>query len=213
MSTSISAGLVVTSDNNSASGTATFDNVSVTPLPAPWQSLDIGSTGLQGSTEYFNGAYTMKGAGALSGTNDSFHYLYQSLSGDGQIVARISTLQNTGTSADIGVMIRDGLMSGSMYAYMGTDGTGAFNWQSRSATGGNTTVIAGGSGTAPNLWVKVVRSGNTLSGYSSPDGTTWTLVSSQTITMGTNIYLGFVNASGSTSTLNTSVFDNVSVVP
>ncbi len=213
MNSSVSVGLVVTSANSAALGTATFSNVSVTPLPAPWQSLDLGATGLQGSAEYFNGAYTLKGAGTLSGTSDNFHFLYQTLSGDGQILARISTLQNTGTSADIGVMIRDGLTGGSMYAYMGTDGTGAFNWQSRSATGGNTTQVAGGTGTAPNLWVKVTRSGNTLSGYQSTDGTNWTLVSSQTISMGTNIYLGFVNASGSTSTLNTSVFDNVSVVP
>ena len=61
--------------------------------------------------------------------------------------------------------------------------------------------------------MKVIRSGTTLSGYSSSDGVNWTLVNSTTISMGTNIYIGFVNASGSTTTLNTSIFDNVTFVP
>jgi len=213
MSGSISVGLAVTSDNNSVNGTATFDNVSVTPLPAPWQTLDLGTTGLLGSAEYFNGAYTVKGAGTVSGTADNFRYLYQTLSGDGSIVARVSNPQNTGTGAILGVMIRDGLVTGSMYAGMAVDGTGAFKWQSRNATGGNTTVVSGGTGVAPNIWVKLVRSGSTLTGYQSADGVNWTQVSTQSIAMGTNIYLGFVCASGSTSALNATVFDNVTVVP
>jgi hypothetical protein len=55
----------------------------------------------------------------------------------------------------------------------------------------------------------VVRSSNTLTGYKSSDGVTWTQVGSKTISLGTNVYIGFVNASGTTTTLNTTGFDNV----
>jgi hypothetical protein len=111
-------------------------------------------------------------------------------------------------------MIRDQLTPGSMYACMGVSGAGAYTWQSRSSTGGATSVVSAGSnGTAPNIWVKVVRAGNTLTGYFSADGVNWTQVTNQTITMGGEIYIGLVDASGSTSTLNTSVLDNTNVVP
>jgi regulation of enolase protein 1 (concanavalin A-like superfamily) len=214
MSSSVNVGLVVSSASSSTLGTATFSNVSVTPFPGPWQSLDLGTTGLQGSVEYFNGAYTVKGAGSVSGTSDSFRYVYQTLSGDGQLTARISNPQNTGTSALLGVMIRDQLTPGAMYACMGIDGTGAYKCQYRSATGGATSIVpAGSSGTAPNNWVQIVRSGNTLTGYLSADGVNWTQVTSQTITMGSEIYIGLVNASGSTTTLNSTVFDSLSVTP
>jgi hypothetical protein len=86
------------------------------------------------------------------------------------------------------------------------NGAGAYQWQYRTSTGGSTTIT---SGTSSNTWVKVVRSGNALSGYTSPTGEAWAQVGTQTITLGTSVYIGFVNASGTTTTLNTTGFDNV----
>src|SRR5256886_13189564 len=46
-------------------------------------------------------------------------------------------------------------------------------------------------------WVKVVRSGNTFTGYGSPDGATWTQFgSSQTINMAQNVFAGLAVNSG-----------------
>jgi hypothetical protein len=106
-------------------------------------------------------------------------------------------------------MIRSTLTAGSAYACMGINGASGYQWQYRSSTGGSTTTTTSGTGTAPNIWVKVVRSGSTLTGYNSTDGATWTQVGSTTISLGTNVYIGFVNASGTTTTLNTTGFDNV----
>ena len=64
-----------------------------------------------------------------------------------------------------------------------------------------------GNGTTPT-WVRVVRSGNTFTGYTSPDGVNWTQATSQTITMAQNVYMGLAVA-GSTSTAYTTTFDNV----
>lgn len=213
MSSTVSIGLAVCSKNNSGLSTATFDNVSITMFPAPWLAGNIGATGLQGSAEYFGSDYTVKGAGTVAGSADVFRFVYQTLSGDGEIKARIKAPANTGTNTRLGVMIRDTLTSGSEYAFMGVNGTGTYYWLRRSSTAGSTSSTTEGTGTAPNFWVRLVRFGNTLYGYKSSDGVNWTLANSRNITMGTNIYVGLVVASGSTSTLNSTVMDNVTVVP
>ena len=213
MASSIDAGLAVTSHDNTQTSTATFDNLMVTPFPAPWQSVDIGTPGMQGSAEYFNSIFTVKGAGNLSGTADNFRFVYQTMSGDGEIRARIPAPGNTGTGARLGVMIRNDLTPVGMYAFMGIDETSTYTWQRRMATGGNKYSTTSGSGTAPSIWVRVVRTGGKLYGYKSTDGISWTVVNSFSISMGTTTYVGLVVASGSTTTLNTTVFDNITVVP
>ena len=50
-------------------------------------------------------------------------------------------------------------------------------------------------------------------GYKSANGTNWTLLGSQTITMATNIYVGLAVASGASNVLNSFTFTNVTVVP
>ena len=61
-------------------------------------------------------------------------------------------------------------------------------------------------------WVKVVRSGSTLSGYGSSDGVNWVqLGPSQTIAMAQNVYIGLAVSSGNTTSLATATFDNVTV--
>ncbi len=213
MSANTSVGLAVTSHNNSVLSAATFDNVSVTPYPLPWLTADVGTTGLSGSAEYFGGAHTLKGAGTFGGTADGFRYVYQTLSADGSIVARVRTLQDSGTNARVGIMIRDTLASNSRMAALTVTGSGAWRWQRRSLTGGTVTTTNSSSGTAPNLWVRLVRSGNTVTASRSTNGTTWTTISSVTVTMASNCYVGLAVASGSTTTLNTSTMDNLTVVP
>ena len=57
-------------------------------------------------------------------------------------------------------------------------------------------------------------SGNSFTGYISADGAAWTQVgAAQTIPMGTGVYLGLCLTSHDNTTLNTSTFDNITVVP
>jgi hypothetical protein len=182
-------------------------------LSAPWQTLDIGAVGVAGSESVSNGLYTLQGAGTISGSADSFRFLFQNLTGNGEIRAQVQSLQNTSANALSGVMIRESLTSGSRYALMRTSPSGTIQWLSRSKTGGGTSTTKGGSGALPNLWLRVVRAGNTFYGYKSSNGTSWTLVNSSSITMATNIYVGLVVASGSTTTLTKSASANVYVVP
>jgi len=188
-------------------------NITVTGLPAPWQTVDIGSVGVIGSATVSNGLYVVNGAGTLSGTADAFHLVYQPLTGDGEITACLNSVQNTGTNGRVGVIIRESLLSGSAYAFMGISTGGQFRWQRRNKTDGSTASSTSGSGAPPNVWTRLVRTGSTISGYKSTNGTTWTLVNSRSITMATNIYIGLAVASGNATTLNESTFTNITVVP
>ena len=212
--TNLLAGIVTASGNTTSLATASFSNFERTPFPSPWTNLQIGTVSVSPSVEYYAGTYTVNGAGTLAGTSsDVSQYLSQTLTGDGQIIARLSIVQNTGANARFGVVIRDSTSTGAKNAFMGVSPDGTFRFQTRSSNNGATTTVTGGTGTAPNLWVKLVRTGSTFSGYKSSNGTTWTLVSSKTISMSANITIGLINGSGATNALNKSSADNVSVIP
>lgn len=182
-------------------------------LPGPWITVDIGTTGLAGSATFSSDAFTVKGAGTFGGTTDGFRYVYQPLSADGSIIARVSTLGNTGTSARVGVMIRDTLANNARMAALSVTGSGSYKWERRTTTGGSVSNTNSSSGTAPNIWVRLVRAGNTITASKSTNGTSWTTIGSATVTMASSCYVGLAVSSGSTTTLNTSVFDNITAVP
>ena len=206
--------VVRATDGSGATADATLNiTIIAASLPVPWQSLTIGSGNLAGSATHNSGAFTLNGSGLLSGTADTTHYVYQALSGDGEIIARISAIGNTGTNARVGVMIRDTLAAGSREVSMTANSTGAYRLNSRKSIGGTTTVKNGSSGITPNVWVKLVRLQNIFSAYTSTDGSSWSLVSSVIVTMNANCYIGLVNSSGSNTVLNTSTLDNLSVTP
>lgn len=181
-------------------------------LPAPWQAADLGTVSVPGNASVTNGLYRVASSGNLSGSADNFRFLYQPMSGDGEIRAKVLAITGNNTNARAGVMIRESLTPGSRYAFMGVSPNGRFGSQTRSSTSGSTASTTSSSGTLPNTWVRLVRSGNTLTSYRSTNGSSWTQVSTQTITMATNIYLGFAVASG-TTTLSTGTFSNASVTP
>jgi len=181
-------------------------------LPPGWLDVDVGSVGVAGSASYANGTFTVKASGQYIWNNaDGMHFVYQPLSGDGTILARVVSLQGGASSQTAGVMIREALTAGSTHAYTTYGGSSSMYLVYRTSTGGSTLAQNSGVVTLP-YWVKVVRSGNIFRGYSSPDGVNWTQVgSNQTINMGANVYIGLAVSSNNNSALATATFDNVSV--
>jgi hypothetical protein len=84
----------------------------------PWLHQDVGATGLAGRLEYTDipGTYSVYGSGAdIAGTADAFHYAYQATNGDAQIVAQITSQQNTNAAAKAGLMMRGALTAGAQH--------------------------------------------------------------------------------------------------
>lgn len=195
--------------------TAHSSSFTVTALPSGWQDGDVGTVGDAGSASYANGVFSVTGAGSeIYGSSDSFNFAYQQLSGNGSIVARVVNLQSAeGWYAAAGVMIRETLNTGATNATVeDSPDPENFSFDVRTTTGGSAGEIGYVGDMKPPYWVQVVRSGNSFTGYVSSDGVNWTqLGSSQTISMATNVYVGLAVTSGSTSSLATGTFDNVSV--
>ena len=180
-------------------------------LPAPWSSLDIGAPSAAGSAFESAGAFTVSGAGSDIGRHsDQFHFAYQPISGDVEIVARVASLKSVHRTSKAGVMIRETLSGPSPYAFM--TGTAARGWafQRRPAAGARS-VSSPGSPGAPPGWVKVVRAGDTFSGYESVDGTNWILLGTETIAMPQVVFIGLAVTSSDASRTATATFTDVLV--
>ena len=120
-------------------------------LPSPWTHQDVGSTGLAGSASYANGAFNVAGAGAdIWGSADAFHYVSQTTSGDVQLVARVSALQNTSQWAKAGIMLRQSLTANSAHVLLDVT-PGGIEFMTRTASGATTDFITSGTAAAPNL--------------------------------------------------------------
>jgi outer membrane protein assembly factor BamB/regulation of enolase protein 1 (concanavalin A-like superfamily) len=206
----VTAGMAVTSHSGNTLGSATFSNVSVTStLPAPWATQDIGGATPAGSATTSGGtSWTVQGGGGdIWGNVDQSRFAYQPLSGDGSIVAHITSQDNTDPWAKAGVMIKESTTAGSNYALMGTTAGNGYHFQYNYNND-----VAGGTYTFPNAWVKLTRTGNVFTAFSSPDGQTWTQVGAPTtITMNTNALVGLFVTSHNVNALSTAKFDSVSV--
>jgi hypothetical protein len=213
MGATVYVGLAVTSHNDGVLATATIDNVSVTALPSPWQSADIGTVGATGSVTQTNGTFTVIGSGADIWNNaDAFRYVYQTASGDCEIVARVASITNTHVAAKAGVMIRESLNANSVHALVNLTPSVGAEFIRRTTTGGSSS-STGNSGVTAPYWVRLVRSGSTFTAYRSTDGTNWTTIGSQTITMSTTVYIGLAVTSHNDGTLCTATLDNIIATP
>jgi regulation of enolase protein 1 (concanavalin A-like superfamily) len=204
------------SDGQVDSNTATV-SLTVTapggPVPAPWATTDVGSPALAGSSTYddLSGTFSVTGAGAdVFTTNDQFRYVHRPLTGDGEVVARVTSQTNSHPSAKAGVMIKESTTAFSPYAMVGiTPANGIkFQWSF------NPESSSGGTYTLPDAWLKLKRVGNVLTAYTSADGITWTQVGSpKTVAMGSAVTAGLFVTSHKANALSTATFDHVAVTP
>jgi glucose/arabinose dehydrogenase len=180
------------------------------PLSGAWRTTDIGKLNVVGNASLSSGTFALNASGVdIWNTSDHFRFVYQSLNGDGEIIARVTGITNTHAWAKAGVMMRSVLSPNASHASVLMTPTSGRTFQRRVTTGGISTAT-NGTATLP-LWVRLVRSGNTFSGYTSTDGTSWTLMGSQTISMGTTIQMGLAYTSHNANTLGTATFTNVTV--
>ncbi len=202
-----------------ASGTS-VDSAEVSGTPGSatgfdaWSASDIGAPALTGNTTYLNGSYTLSAGGAdIWGTTDQFQFMQLTLVGDGAIVARVNSVQNTNAWAKAGVMIRESLAANARYVGVFVTPGNGVTQQWRGSTGGSTSSFATAALTAPH-WVKLARVGNTFTTYRSLDGVTWTQQgSAQTIAMAATVQVGLALTSHNAAALCTATFDQVSLLP
>jgi hypothetical protein len=161
---------------------AAIDTVADLTAGGAVSDLTLSFQGMAGnlSIDEDTGTYSITGEGAdIWGNSDQFHYVYMQLTGDGEISARVvSNGTGSNTWAKGGVMIRETTAPDSRHMIMGMTGSdgGGIAFQGRfAATGAASSGLHGDITASPPHWVKIVRTGNEISGYHSADGQTWDL--------------------------------------
>jgi phospholipase/lecithinase/hemolysin len=197
---------------SSTSVQITVTNNPGSPPSPPWQHQDIGQVGYPGNAYVsLNGSFTVSGSGAdIWGAADGFQYLFQAITGDATIVAKITGVQNTDGFAKACLMFRANLASDSPNAAVFITPAAGTGFQWRNAAGGDSDYVQGVDATVP-CWLKLQRAANTFTGFTSPDGSNWTSIGSTTILMNSNIYAGIAVTAHNNSALNTSVVESVQI--
>jgi endonuclease/exonuclease/phosphatase family metal-dependent hydrolase len=194
-----------------AASTISTASTTTATLPTGWNATDIGAVGAAGSSSGSDANLIAAGAGAdVWGAVDALRFTYTQLTGDGSIVGYVSTLDNVNAWTKAGVMMRETLAANSRHAFMLVSPGKGLAFQRRVATGGESTHTSGGTGVAP-AWVKLTRAGTTFSAFRSADGVNWTQVGSDTIAMGSTIYVGLGVSSHVAGVLATASFTSVAV--
>ena len=180
-------------------------------LPSGWSTKDIGAVAAVGAATSVNNIFAVSGSGRdVWGAADEFRFVYKSLTGDGSIVAQVTTLDMVDLWVKGGVMMRESLNANSRHASMFVSAGKGLAFQRRTTTGGTSTHSTGGASGAP-YYVRMTRAGSTFTAYKSVDGVTWTKVGSTSMTMAPTIYVGLAVTSHLDGTLATGTFAHVNV--
>ena len=224
-------GLAVTSNDWEKLGTATFDSVQTSDqapppavlCPATWMCDDIGFGGdvgygglLPGSQIYNNGTWTLRGRGEDIGyTADSFHGVWQTLTGSGTVSARVTAIDRVDDYSKAGVMLREGQDPGSRFYSIFVTPQKGLVVEYRELQGGNAALIDIPLNAYLPIYLKVVRAGNLFNAYYSQDGANWTVVPDgiKTIDMSARVFAGLALTSHSQTLAGAAAFDSVYVGP
>lgn len=176
-------------------------------LVAPWQSIDVGNA--NGSVCSYISTVTVSSTGVSTPTADKLHYVFQQLCGNGEIIARVQSIQGDGWA---GISFRDNVsLPGSKRVTLKTQLGNYVRRESRAP--------ANNAATGQNLWrpghtwLRFVRNGHNFVGYTSADGQNWQF--NVQVNMGTHncTNVGFFVESGSENSTTTATFDQINVIP
>ena len=182
-------------------------------VPPPWVGADIGGPTIQGTSAHSAGTFTISAGGTdIWGSADQFHFIYQPITGDLDVIARVASLTRADAWSKAGVMIRESLAAGSRHAMVAASAAQGYTFQRRLETAGLSISTAGPS-TGPPGWVRLVRTGDVFKGYHSANNITWTLIGTEVIPMGDTVYVGLPVTSHDPQVAAVAVMDAVTVTP
>lgn len=147
-------------------------------------------------------------------TSDGFRFVYQRVSGDCEIRARVASLQKTDDWAKAGVMVRQSTAPGSIHTMLSATVQNGCVFQRRIEGGGEMTGDACGATNPGNTWVRLVRSGKAITAYVTTDeeGKQWRRVGAESLDLNDPVLVGLCVSSHNVDVLCTAGFRNVSLL-
>jgi hypothetical protein len=182
-------------------------------LPPGWSNQDIGASNPPGFAEFAacGGELTL-GSTGFNGqkTKDALHIAYQELCGDGTITAQVTGMDSpTGINGWAGVTFRKNLTVGSPFASLLTRLSNFVYRRFRTTQGGLRTthhLFRPGA-----TWLRMERSGNTITGYTSINGNTWSFAFATNVNLGDCILVGLTAEGYNPVIPITATFNNISI--
>ena len=189
------------------------------PNPSPsicdqasnYSGANIGNT--SGSTTENAGVYTLNASGTgIKGTTDGFHFAADEGSGDIDLIARVTGIQNN-ASRQAGLMLRECLGPDAPNVAIVVNGQKQVKMTRRDTEGGTTiTVATKAARRRLNSWLRLTLTGTGVVGYYSQNGTVWEYVGTASFEKASCGYsAGLAASKGATGATKTFTFDNFMV--
>lgn len=177
-------------------------------LPNGWSLTGIGNgAGQAFFTNNMGNSFVVTGTGNGFRRHDEGHvFVYHKLNGDGCLVARLSDWKSD--FKGVGLMLRNGLASGSTQMGLSLEGAGLryLDCISRINASSQTEWKTGDDFTYAPVWLKLSRKGKTVTVSQSRDGKQWFDIQQLYLDINETVYVGFQLAADNTSTV---YFDHV----
>jgi hypothetical protein len=178
---------------------------------------DIGGVGAAGGDAYdpASDTYTVRGSGSdIWGTADEFHYVWTKWAGDFEITARVDAVQDVSAWTKAGIMIRANLNPGSAHASLFASPGKGVAFQRRPAENG-VSVHTGGPATTAPVWLKLQRSGTTITAYyRKATADEWTAIARETLAdLPSAPLVGLAVSSHADGKVATASFSRVTIQP
>lgn len=154
-------------------------DASPSPPVSPWLDADIGAVGIAGNITTTTNTFSIQAGGAgVEALDDSFYFVYQRLTGDGEIVGRVRGIQGGQPLGKAGVMMRVSTETSSRNVFLAALGNPALGgwFQYRVNAGGTTSSLAADPNVKTGIWLRIQRRGNTFVSARSNNRVTWTEV-------------------------------------
>lgn len=194
--------------------------------PKKFNQSDIGNPAVAGSSEIVdNGLRIIAGGADVWGVKDQFHFSWFEQKGNFDLVARIESLTAPHLYTKAGLMAREELKDNSRHIFFQVfpdnkprnKNNGGFEFQYRMAKAGEMKAVypASSVGTPefpvdyPNTWIRLKRSGNEFTGYSSNDGKSWKVYTTFTLALSEKVYLGLAVTSHNVKEAANAVFKDI----
>ncbi len=193
-------------------------NITVGAAPAAWTNSDIGTVTTAGSLTESRGTYIVNGAGAAGigpAAGDAFRWVRQSFTGDGEIIARVVSVDHTASNAEAGLMMRESTAATARFVSVRVTGSDGVSFVQRTTASTDAVVTATLPLASAPCWLRLVRSGSGYSAFFATDNDgvagAWQAVGTeQTVAFtGTTHDIGMAVSSRVDTTLCAGVFDNL----
>lgn len=198
-----------TGTSNPSTPTSAPFSDNITKLPAPWAARRIGN--FPGGTWAVvdQGDFVVHGAGPnIDKQSDNFFFVQRAVSNSVEFTSRVKSAGHELASRQ-GIMIRESIKADASFAFMGLSQKNIL-WAHRANTSDPCQFVSVPNMPLP-LYFRLLKKTNGISGAYSTNGTHWTWLGTNQITLADQNYLvGLAVSSGNAISVKT-VFDEVAV--